>query len=102
MKLFWRVNLWINLSVFVLFIVFLVGTTVDVVPDIMYMIGPFFLYGPYLEIVQVPICILALFITPKPRRWYLYLLLMIISFAIKNLLVFIILAMAAETHYRQG
>ena len=29
----------------------------------------FFLYGPYLDLIQIPLSVLALFIKSRPRRW---------------------------------
>lgn len=56
----------------------------------------FFLYGPYLELIQLPICFLALFIKPRPQRWGLYMLLMLAFLLVKNLVLVYILASTFE------
>lgn len=98
MIVFWRINLCVSIVVFILFLMSFLDMTDDLV---LISIGQacwyFFLYGPYLEVIQIPICILALFIKPRPRRWYLYLLLMFILLIIKKLIVFVVLLMAMKT-----
>jgi len=97
MILFWRVNLWASVVVFVFFMVsFLEMADELVLNSIGRVFWIFFLYGPYLELIQVPVCFLALFVKPRPRRWALCVLLMLVFFLIKNLILVYILASTFE------
>lgn len=80
MRIFWRSNLIISLSVFCLFLLDLMPIVITVNPSIEFYLFSitswFFVYGAFLEIFQIPICIAALSIPPRRKRVLFYFILM--------------------------
>ncbi|KUJ60506.1 hypothetical protein AR687_17185 [Flavobacteriaceae bacterium CRH] len=77
MKLFWKINLYINLIVFVLFLLYIISIKSHIInASITNLIATttflFFIYGAFLEIIQMPICIIAAFFKNKPKRVWLF------------------------------
>ncbi len=88
MKLFWKINLWISIITFLLFLLYFIvvrfsysGSAIG--NFIMSFTFLFFIYGAFLEIIQIPVCLIALIFNPKQKRIGLFFLMMVIFFIIK-------------------
>jgi len=96
MKLFWKINLYINLIVFILFFLYVVSIKFEIInfsisnfiADLSFI---FFIYGAFLEIIQIPICVIGLFFKNKPKRVWLFFLMMIVFLITKITLYIYIL-----------
>lgn len=96
MKLFWKLNFYLSLTVIVLFLIYIISikfclinhTVSGIIATLTFM---FFIYGAFLEIIQIPICAVGLFFGYKPKRVWLLFLMMTIFFIIKiSLYVYIL------------
>lgn len=96
MKLFWKLNFYLSLIVIVLFFMYIISikfclinyTVSGIIAKLTFM---FFIYGAFLEIIQIPICAIGLFFGYKPKRVLLFFLMMTIFFIIKiSLYVYIL------------
>jgi hypothetical protein len=91
MKLFWKINLYINILVFILFLTyflvvkfsFIKASVSNICMSLTFL---FFNYGVFLEIFQIPLCIIALFFKNKPKRVKFLFFMMFIFFIIKMIL----------------
>lgn len=82
MKLFWKFNLFASLSIFILFIAYIISIkfcffNYDVCNFIASKTWLFFVYGAFLEIIQIPICIVGLFLKNRPKKVGLFFLMMV-------------------------
>jgi hypothetical protein len=88
MKLFWKINLWISIITFLLFLLYFIvvkfsfsGSTVgDFIMSFTFL---FFIYGAFLEIIQIPLCLIALIFNHKQKNIGFFFLMMVIFFIIK-------------------
>lgn len=100
MPAFWRINLIVSLSVFILFLLDAVQILITESSTVVFFLSAitswFFIYGTFLELIQIPICILALFIWPRPKMVLFYFLLMFILFITKFAIYFLVFGSAAE------
>lgn len=88
MKLFWKINIYISVITFTMFLTYLISISYNFFSPklsnyIMSFTVLFFIYGTFLEIIQIPICLLALFSKYKQKRVWLFFLMMTIFFIIK-------------------
>ncbi len=93
MKLFWKFNLFASLSTLILFITYIISAmfcfiNYDVCNFIASITWLFFVYGVFLEIIQIPICIFGLFFNNRPKKVWLFFLMMI-TFAIIKISLYI-------------
>ncbi len=83
MKLFWRVNLFISIVTFILFVVPIVldlkNITIYFITDVSNLT---YLLDPYFEMIQMPISFLIAIYNNKKTFW-IYFLIMFILFVIK-------------------
>ncbi len=86
MKKFWRINTLFSVVVFVIFIVlFLNMIYFEINLGILDFLNVIFFYAPFLEIIQIPICVIVYILGFKnlERGTYKYLILFFVSFVIK-------------------
>lgn len=96
MILFWKISLYVSIVVFILFLFYLISIKFHVINvSVSNLIAKatfiFFIYGTFLEMIQIPICIVGLFFKKKPKRVWLFFLMMATFFIIKALLYVYIL-----------
>lgn len=88
MRLFWKVNLYVTIIVFILFLLYFIAARFSFLnPSIsnlfMSLTFLFFYYGAFLEIFQIPLCTIAFFFNYKPKRAILIFFMMFVSFILK-------------------
>lgn len=84
MSTFWKINIILSITVFLIFIGQLLNMAfVKVDFPFQDFFSLIFLYGPFLEIIQVPICIGYSLITKRDKKGYKYIFMMIGFFVIK-------------------
>ncbi|PKH52663.1 hypothetical protein CXF68_19005 [Tenacibaculum sp. Bg11-29] len=87
MKLFWKINIYMSVIVFSLFILNFIAMYFEVyIPNFFLGIsGLTFIFSPFLEIIQVPLCLIVILTTLKNQNKivWMYLLMMIVFFIIK-------------------
>lgn len=87
MKLFWKINIYVSIAVVGIFLLyFILGYYGFYIPDFLLDIPAIiFFYGPFLEIIQIPLCLLVALFTLKRQKKtvWLYFLMMMIFFIIK-------------------
>lgn len=99
MKLFWKINIYANIVVFILFLLYLVPIKFQIINfsvsnfivDVAFI---FFIYGAFLEIIQIPICVIGIFFKDKPKRVWLFFLMMMVFFITKIALYVYVLGSA--------
>ena len=96
MKLFWKINIYVSVITFLMFLLNLTANIYSffgsVSGYIMSLTILFFTYGAFLEIIQIPICLLALFFKYRQKRVWVFFLIMVLFFIIKIRLYFYIFA----------
>ncbi|WP_025142906.1 hypothetical protein [Pedobacter jeongneungensis] len=85
MKLFWKINIYLSIITFMICLFYLATIIIPLNPPIaiLSITSMFFLYGTFLEIVQIPICLIALISDYRPKRLWLFFLVMIIFLTVK-------------------
>ena len=100
MRIFWRSNVIVSLSVFGLFLLDLTPIFITVNSSIGFFLFSitswFFIYGPFLEMFQIPVCIVALVISPRPKRVLFYFILMFTLLITKIAIYIYVFASAME------
>lgn len=93
MKSFWKFNLFVSVTIFLLFNLYLISIKFCFVNyGINNFIASktllFFMYGIFLEIIQIPICCIGLFFDNVPKNIWLFFLMMV-TFAIIKILLYV-------------
>ena len=85
MRMFWKINSYVGLLGFVLFLI-------GAISEFFFrpILSLFFIYGPFLELTQLPICMVALLAEYRPRRLGLYFFAMTCSLVIKIVVLLIL------------
>ncbi len=95
MKLFWKINIYVSVIVFSLFILYFLAMYFEIsIPNFLVDIsGVLFFYAPFLEIIQIPLCLIIVLFTLKNQKKivWMYFLIMIIFFIIKISIYFLLL-----------
>jgi hypothetical protein len=91
MKSFWIVNKIISIIVFFMFLLYFVSIKFCLInSSVSNLIASttfiFFMYGVFLELIQIPICIIGLFFKNKPKRVWLFFFMMVVFFIVKVIL----------------
>jgi hypothetical protein len=94
MKLFWKINLYISIIIFILFLAYFISIKFHLINTfvtnfIAATTFIFFIYGTFLEIIQIPICIIGLFFENKPKRVWLFFFNDDCLFYYKNIIIYI-------------
>ncbi len=82
MKLFWKINLIISVTVFSLFILIMLRVWKSIFPTVISLIS---FLAPFLEVIQIPVCLVVTLLNLKNQTkivWF-YFLLMLLFFLIK-------------------
>ena len=94
MSKFWKINLYISIITFLLFIIYLLVMNWNFIPQFFHEIfGYIFLFGPFLEVIQIPLCLIFSLLTIKSQKKnvWLYMLMMMCFFVIKIVIYFFII-----------
>jgi hypothetical protein len=95
MRLFWRINTYISVTIFILFTLnFFAGYFGLFIPDFLAEIcSIIFIFFPFLELIQIPICLIVVLATLKNQKKivWLYFLMMTVFFIIKISVYFLLL-----------
>ena len=87
MKLFWKINIYVSVIVFSLFMLYFIIMYFEIIiPNLLLDIpGLLFFYAPFLEVIQIPLCLtLTLFTLKKQTKIvWIYFLIMVIFFIVK-------------------
>lgn len=84
MRLFWKINIYISIAAFSLFMLYFIIMYFEVsIPNVLVDIpGLMFFYSPFLEFIQIPICLIAVGINRKRQNKtvWMYIFMMFIFF----------------------
>ncbi len=68
MKLFWKINVGISITVFLLFNVYILEMILNIHLSLFLEIfGLIFIYGPFWEVVQIPLCLIITLLTLRKQ-----------------------------------
>lgn len=95
MKLFWKINIYVSIIIFSLFMLYFLAMYFEIsMPNYLVDIpGLLFFYAPFLEVIQIPLCLIITLFTLKSQKKivWMYFLMMIIFFIIKISIYFLLL-----------
>lgn len=85
--MFWKINICLSTTVFLLFIIFLSAIKFDLInPSIRNFVTSataiFFIWGTFLEVFQIPLCVVAL-VFGRPKKVFLFFGILFILLVIK-------------------
>lgn len=88
MKIFWKINFFTSIIIFMLFMLYLLAVSSSILGPtlrnaVISSTALFFIYGAFWEIIQIPICLIALLFRSKPQRPVLFFLTLIALFMVK-------------------
>lgn len=96
MKLFWKINLSIGVSTFLLYLSYLILVYQNIkAPEFIVFILSFaFLWGTFLEVIQIPICLIVIVFTIRRQKKivWAYLFMMLVFFIVKIIMFVSILS----------
>ncbi len=87
MRLFWKINIYTSLIVLGIFLLYVCDAFLGLnkITIMLNFFGLVFIFSPFLEIIQIPLCLLVTLFTLKRQKKivWVYFLIMILSFLIK-------------------